>query len=334
MTGRRLGVALVVDPPLSQEIDGLRRALGDRSRTRMVPHLTLVSPVNVKADEFGDVLGLLRAAAASAPGPIDVVLGPPATFAPDNPVLYLAVGGDELPVLERVRQVVFAGRLARPLTWPWVPHVTLSDGTTEERISAALLSLADYQVQTTFDRVVLLEERIEPHRRWVPIADAALGPRSIVGRGGLELELTTGRLLDPEAVALVESVAASCAGVATGEVAALVGVVADLSAGGSGPWRELAAGGEASLARSLVCTARREGQVVGVGAAWRRAGRDTIGVLVDRGCRGQGIGTHLLGRLQSVLVAAGIETPLTAIGPESFYRERTGLVADGFTSAS
>ncbi len=51
-------------PPLAEEIDGLRRAFGDRSLGRVPPHLTLVPPVNVAEGDLGQALAVLRAAAA------------------------------------------------------------------------------------------------------------------------------------------------------------------------------------------------------------------------------------------------------------------------------
>ena len=92
MPRRRLGVALLVPPPVAVEVDGLRRALGDPSRRRIPPHLTLVPPVNVREEDLGAALDVLRRAARAVP-PLDLRLGPAATFHPVNPVVYLAVGG-------------------------------------------------------------------------------------------------------------------------------------------------------------------------------------------------------------------------------------------------
>lgn len=197
MARRRLGAVLLLDGRLAAEVDGLRRACGDPALGRVPAHITLVPPVNVRGDDLPAALARLRTAAAAPRGPIEVTLGPPASFLPGNPVLYLAVGGADLAALHRVRHTVFGYPLERTLTWPFVPHVTLADGITPERLGAALVALADYEAPATFDRVHLLEEG--EGRVWTPLADCPLGPQDLVGRGGFEVELTTSWLLDPEA---------------------------------------------------------------------------------------------------------------------------------------
>ena len=190
-------MALLVPPPLAAEVDGLRRALGDGALGRIPAHLTLVPPVNVREERLGEALAVLRTAAA-ATRPFTVTLGPVATFLPDNPTVHLVVRGDK--AIRALRDRVFVDPLARPLTWPFVPHVTLADGAEPARATAALTALADYGVEVTFARVHLLREG--PGRLWAPIADAALAPPSVVGRGGLPVELTVSDRLDPEAAAL------------------------------------------------------------------------------------------------------------------------------------
>lgn len=196
----RLGVALLLPPPLGAEIDGLRRAVGDGALGRIPAHLTLVPPVNVREDRLGQALAVLRQAAA-ATRPFTVTLGPPASFLPDNPTLHLAVG-DDAPV-RALRERVFVDPLARSLTWPFVPHVTLADEAPPDRIHAALVALGDYRVEARFTCVHLLREG--PGRIWAPIADAPFAASAVVGRGGLPLELAVSQRLDPEAAALVRS---------------------------------------------------------------------------------------------------------------------------------
>jgi 2'-5' RNA ligase len=193
----RLGVALLVPPPLDAEVDGLRRALDDGSLGRIPAHLTLVPPVNVREDRLGEALAVLRGAAA-ATRPFIVSLGPPSTFLPDNPTLHLGVVDDA--EVRRLRDRVFVDPLARPLTWQFVPHVTLADEADPARVDAALVALAGYTVDVTFARVHLLREG--PGRIWAPIADAAFAAPAVIGRGGLPVELTVSDHPDPQAEAL------------------------------------------------------------------------------------------------------------------------------------
>ena len=170
-------MAILVPPPLAQEIDGLRRACGDGSLDRVPPHLTLVPPVNVPVDRFGAALALLDDA-AGAVEPFALSLGPPDTFLPVNPVLYLRVEGNEA-ALGTLRARVFRPPLERSMTWPYVPHVTLADEAEPDRIRAALLALADFRAELAVERVDLLEEQRDSdgRRRWRSVADAGLGAR-------------------------------------------------------------------------------------------------------------------------------------------------------------
>lgn len=206
MPRRRLGVVLLLGGQVGAEVDGLRRACGDSALGRVPSHITLVPPVNVREEELPAALTRMRTAAGSVPNEIEVTVGPPATFLPDNPVLYLDVGGPGLPAVHRLREVVFAYPLERSLNWPFVPHVTVADNAEPERISAALTALAGYTAGVTFDCVHLLEEGDE--RTWRPLADCPLGPPDLVGRGGFEVELTTSTLLDPEAAGFLAALGA------------------------------------------------------------------------------------------------------------------------------
>jgi 2'-5' RNA ligase len=294
---RRLGVALLFEPPVAAAVDGLRRALGDPSIGRVAAHLTLVPPVNVRADQLPSALAALRAAAARQAGPLQLTLGPPATFLPDNPVLYLDVGGD-LDALRALRAAVFVPPLLRTLSWPWVPHVTLAETASEARIAAALTALDRFAVVATVEGVTLLEEG--PGRVWQPLADAALGPPAVIGRGGLAVEITRGRLLDPEVEGLLAAVAADI-------------TAAQFTGPGPRPGH-----------RPIVLSARREGQVVGVGRAWSSDAGGQVAVLVAPATRGQGIGGMVLTQLEAAVRAAEWECPvLHAHGPPGFYRARS-----------
>jgi GNAT superfamily N-acetyltransferase len=204
--------------------------------------------------------------------PFELALGPVTTFLPDNPTLYLAVDGDAdaLHALHAVRERVFRPPLERPLTWPFVAHVTLADDAPVSRIDAAVAALTSYAATMTVDRVTLL---CEEGRVWRPIADAALGPAAVVGRGGLATEITASSLVDPEVRARRDS----------------WWHVSDVERFGRALGRD-----------PLVLVARREGAPVGLAEGWYSEGVAHLsGLIVDPVCRGEGIGARLLAAFES-----------------------------------
>ncbi|MBK5222681.1 MAG: GNAT family N-acetyltransferase [Acidimicrobiia bacterium] len=301
MARSRLAVALMVPEPHRTEIDGLRRAVGG-DLARIEPHITLVPPVNVRDEAMGEALSILRDAAAAQEGPLDLTIGPAASFAPTNRVLYLRVDGSPivLSALERLRASVLQGVLRRDEQRAFVPHVTLTnrlgghgspsgEGTTESDddisiVAHAVSLLGHYQVSARFERLDLLCYGLED-RRWTTVADASLEPRRIVGRGGLPVELTASTVVDPETLDFVGSLPEH-----------------------ERPSQPLDASGS-----RVVVTARRAGQVVGVALA-RAAGRSGVldHVVVAPGERRTGVGAHLLATVQLEMARLGARTASTA----------------------
>jgi 2'-5' RNA ligase len=187
----RLASALLIPAPVATEIDGLRRACGDAMFGKVDAHVTLVEPINVREEGLGAVGDVMRDAAAAVAGPVTLTFGPARSFHPDSPVLYLAVDGD-LDELTALRGAMRTGPFEREGAWPFVPHVTIGTDLSEDRLRAGVDALTDYSVSVTLSHVQVLQEMRDPDevRRWRPIADAALGGRSVSGRGGIELEVT------------------------------------------------------------------------------------------------------------------------------------------------
>jgi hypothetical protein len=196
----RLSVALLLPAGPAGEVDVLRRALGSTTLDRVPPHLTLVPPVNVKAEDLPAALAVLRSGAADAE-PLELVLGPVASFEPVTPTIHLALGGD-VERLRRLHRTLLRGPLERSLQHAFVAHVSLVERAPLHRVRAARAALADYRVTAPVGRVTALAEVRGPdgRRGWRPVADVDLGGVRVVGRGGLPVELASGTLVDPEAL--------------------------------------------------------------------------------------------------------------------------------------
>src|SRR5439155_23711411 len=167
----------------------------------------------------------------------------------------------------------FREPLARPLTWPFVPHVTIADEMEPARIEAAVAALRGYRAVVTFERVHLLEEGAG--RDWKPIAAAPFPAPAVVGRGGIELELSVSDALDPEADAFAQRQWDS--------------------------YRAETLGPGARDEEPFAIVARKDSQIVGVAEGWTQGGvahlRDLI---VDASLRGVGVGSRLLASFESL----------------------------------
>lgn len=268
MPRRRLGVVLLIPPPIAHEVDGLRRALGDDFLGRVPPHITLIPPINVREEDLAAALAILRAAAAST-GPLTLDLGPLETFLPVNPVVYLSVGGPSLPTIHALRAALLSGPFERPPVHEFVPHVTVADDLAEDRIPTAMAALSGYHHMIVNLRLVHVLQELhddDGQRVWRPIDGVALGPPAVVGRGGLELVIEVHDRVPPDAGAL----------------------------------------GEGHAPADLVLVGRRDGVVVGLlGGRVRGAKAWLEWVEVDPAVAGEGVGSQLLAAFESVAAERG-----------------------------
>jgi 2'-5' RNA ligase len=298
-------VALVVTGPLAHEINGMRRALGARALQRIAPHCTLVPPVNIREENLEAVLAHVRAAASKS-SPIAIDLGPPATFWPRTPVLYLEVGG-ELASLTELQADLVTGPLAPPGTRrerEYVPHLTLDQQIEPGRLAHALNALGDYRATYCFESVSILEQ--DADHRWWPMADAALGRAMVAGRGSLDLELFIVERPDPLVAAWVDQQWSD--------------------------YRRTQYGKPVVAFQPYGVVARTGGRVVGFaegqvqGAVMRL---DKLIVSPER--RNQGVGSHLLRAVERLALerGCGLVRLVTLAGgaAEGFYGERGYLVS-------
>jgi 2'-5' RNA ligase len=272
----RLGVVLVVPSPVADRVDGLRAAFGDPARAQVMPHITLVPPVNVNQRDLPAALAVVRAAAGRSQ-PLDLRLGPIRVFPGPEHVAFLAVDGPpgELDRLRSLRAGVFRAPLERPLDHDFVPHVTVTQGIDAGRLASVLDATADVEpVAVRIGRVHVLHEQHRPAGRvWAPIADVALRRPVLVGRGGLPVELTASETTDPEVLA-----ATAARGPSTLEL------------------------GPPTATRALVVAARRESRVVGVAWGWTAG---PYGELVAQWAESPDVGRHLGAEWDSAAAGRG-----------------------------
>ena len=184
MARSRLGVAFVLEEPVRTEILGLRRALGCPSLLTQPPHITLVPPVNVRAEDIDQVLETTRIVCARSSA-MRVRIGPIRTFAPVSPVLYLAVEGTTSRRIAGVREAVFTGPLLRKVSYAYIPHCTLHEDASAELQQASLKSLAEYRRVVDIRSLEILRQ--EDDRVWRTLASFPLGPPVVRGRGSVEV---------------------------------------------------------------------------------------------------------------------------------------------------
>ncbi len=142
---RTVGVAIPIPEPFGTDLQTYRESYGDPYARAIPTHVTLLPPTEVEDGDLPAVEEHLRQVALQEQ-PFDLHLRGTGTFRPISPVVFvqLAVGiGD----CERVESRVRSARLARTLTFPYHPHVTVAHDLPEEELERAFTELASYEAR-------------------------------------------------------------------------------------------------------------------------------------------------------------------------------------------
>lgn len=198
MAKRRLGVVVPLPEPVATHVQAWRRALREPARERIGPHVTLVPPQSVPQEQVPAAIALVDRAAAAA-APVVMILEGAATFLPDSPVAYLAVGegGEALSALETALRADPLGRR----THPFRPHVTVAQELPEAELRAAAADLAGFHAAFPLGVVALMAQ--EGDHVWRPVHRAAIGASGLVREVPIaEAASAAVFLLDPPRVLL------------------------------------------------------------------------------------------------------------------------------------
>ncbi len=171
MSRRDIGVALGLPEPVATELQAWRERLGDPSAARIVPHVTLLPPTAVRDERMADVEEHLRRVAAGA-APFRVHLRGIATFRPVSPVVFVPLV-QGISECELLAEAVRSGPLARALTFPFHPHVTVAQDVPDEALERGARELAGYDAAFRAWGFQLFEQ--DDRRVWRPQRDFPFG---------------------------------------------------------------------------------------------------------------------------------------------------------------
>ena len=178
MTARRdIGVAIGLPEPYTSELQGWRERLGDPNAASIPPHVTLLPPTALSSDDLDAVEEHLRSTAA-AERPFEITLRGSSTFRPVSPVVFvpLATGASRCEALEAA---VRSGPLARELTFPYHPHVTVAHDLSDAQLDRAEAALVGYEARFRVWGFTLFEKGADG--MWRPQRDFPFGAGGLPG---------------------------------------------------------------------------------------------------------------------------------------------------------
>jgi 2'-5' RNA ligase len=151
-----IGIVVPVPEPWAQLLVDWRAKVGDPQASLVPPHVTLLPPTEVAAAERPAISAHLAEVARAHP-PFDMHLAGTGTFSPVSDVVFVTVargiGSCEL-IANDVRQ----GPLARSLSFPYHPHVTVAHDVPADMLEFAYSGLADLSAEFRVDRFTEFEQ--------------------------------------------------------------------------------------------------------------------------------------------------------------------------------
>lgn len=145
MMTRTIGVAIEIPEPWATELTNWRAKVGDPQAHLVPPHVTLLPPTALTADESAAAERHLEAV-ADARRSFDMHLRGTGTFQPVSDVVFVAVDRG-ISACEVLEAAVRSGPLHRPIDYPYYPHVTVAHALPDEALDRAYEALAGFEAR-------------------------------------------------------------------------------------------------------------------------------------------------------------------------------------------
>jgi 2'-5' RNA ligase len=151
-----LGVIVPIPEPWAQLLVDWRAKVGDPQAGRVPPHVTLLPPTEVTAGDRTLISAHLAEVARAHP-PFDMHLSGTGTFHPVSDVVFVAVARG-IGNCELLANDVRRGPLARSLSFPYHPHVTVAHDVTADMLEFAYSGLADLSAEFRVEHFTEFEQ--------------------------------------------------------------------------------------------------------------------------------------------------------------------------------
>jgi 2'-5' RNA ligase len=163
-----VGVALAIREPHAAVLAGWRRRIGDPEAGKIPPHVTLLPPTEIEADQLELVEKHLAEAAAGVL-PFTMRLSGTGSFRPVSQVVFVQVstGIAQCELLERA---VRRDPIVREVEFPYHPHVTVGHDLADQYLDQAYEGLRDFVAQFRVEAFTLYTQDEDgtwrPHREY------------------------------------------------------------------------------------------------------------------------------------------------------------------------
>jgi len=151
-----LGVVVPIPEPWSQLLVDWRGKVGDPQAGLVPPHVTLLPPTEVPVAERLTISAHLAAVARAHP-PFDMHLSGTGTFRPVSDVVFVAVARG-IGNCELIANDVRSGPLARALSFPYHPHVTVAHDVPGDMLELAYCGLSDLSAEFRVEHFTEFEQ--------------------------------------------------------------------------------------------------------------------------------------------------------------------------------